>query len=181
LLPFGEGKKFLANSTIGDALLGGWSITGVAQFQSGFPVGVSQNVNGTLFLFGGTLRPNLVDGQPIVADGNVTDRITANPTDNQYFNLAAFQAVTKNQFGNAPRTLPGVLSPFRTSFSMSAAKNVDLPGRAELSLRIELLNPFNIVQWAAPASSAFGNASFGQLREQANNMRSTQFTLRVSY
>jgi len=64
---------------------------------------------------------------------------------------------------------------------MSAAKNVDLPGRAELSLRIELLNPFNIVQWAAPASSAFGNASFGQLREQANNMRSTQFTLRVSY
>ena len=93
-------------------------------------MGVSQNVTGTQFLFGGTLRPNLVDGQPILPDGDVTERIAANPTDNQYFNLAAFQAVPKNRFGNAPRTLPGVLSPFRTSFSMSAAKKVNLPGRA---------------------------------------------------
>ncbi|MGC4081930.1 MAG: hypothetical protein QM736_07435 [Vicinamibacterales bacterium] len=181
LLPFGTGKKWLANSGWGNAVLGGWSVTTVAQFQSGFPVGVSQNVSGTTFLFGGTLRPNLVEGQPILADGDITDRISANPTDNQYFNLAAFQAVALNQFGNAPRTLPGVLSPFRTSFSMSAAKNVDLPGRAALSLRLELLNPLNIVQWAAPASSALGNSSFGQLREQANNMRSVQFTLRLSY
>jgi len=181
LLPFGEGKKFLSNNGLADALLGGWSVTGVAQFQSGFPVGVSQNVNGTLFLMGGTLRPNLVEGQPLLADGDITGRISASPTDNQYFNLSAFQAVARNQFGNAPRTLPGVLSPFRTSFSMSAAKNVNLPGRSSLSVRVELLNPLNIVQWAAPASSAFGNASFGQLREQANNMRSVQFTLRYSY
>jgi hypothetical protein len=64
---------------------------------------------------------------------------------------------------------------------MSAAKQVRLPGRASLSLRVELLNPFNIVQWAAPASSALGNPSFGQIRDQANNMRSVQFTLRLSY
>lgn len=181
LLPFGAGKKWLADSSWGNALLGGWSITTVAQFQSGFPVGVSQNTNGTTFLFGGTLRPNLVDGQALLAAGNITDRISASATDNQFFNLAAFQAVAANQFGNAPRTLPGVLSPFRTSFSLSAAKNVDLPGRAALALRLELLNPLNIVQWAAPASNAFGNASFGQLREQANNMRSVQFTFRLSY
>jgi hypothetical protein len=181
LLPFGEGKRFLRDSSWGNALLGGWSITGVAQFQSGFPVGISQNVNGTPFLFGGALRPNLVADQPILAAGDITDRITANPTDNQFFNLAAFQAVARNQFGNAPRTLPGVLSPFRTSFSMSAAKQVHLAGRTSLSLRLELLNPFNIVQWAAPASSALGNSSFGQIRDQANNMRSVQFTLRVSY
>ena len=181
LLPFGEGKRFLEDSRVGNALLGGWSITAVAQLQSGFPIGVSQNVSGTAFLFGGTLRPNLVDGQKILSDGDITGRISASPTDNQYFNLAAFQAVARNQLGNAPRTLPGVLSPFRTSFSMSAAKRVDLPGRSSLSARVELLNPFNIVQWAAPASSALGNSSFGQLRDQANNMRSVQFTLRLSY
>jgi hypothetical protein len=46
---------------------------------------------------------------------------------------------------------------------------------------MELLNPLNIVQWAALANSALGNSSFGQVRNQANNMRSVQFTARVSF
>lgn len=181
LLPFGEGKRFLSNSRIGNAILGGWSITGVAQFQSGFPMGISQNITGGQFLMGGSVRPNIVDGQEFTAPGDITERIRNSTTDNQYFNLAAFQAVARNRFGNAPRTLPGVLSPFRSSFSMSAAKQVGLPGRANASIRFELLNPFNIVQWAALASSALGNSSFGQVRNQANNMRSVQLTIRVSY
>jgi hypothetical protein len=181
LLPFGEGKPFLSNSALGNALLGGWSITGVLQLQSGFPMGVSQNVTGGQFLFGGAIRPNIVPGQDFLAPGDITERIGANTTDNQYFNLAAFAAVPTNTFGNAPRVLPGVLSPHRTNFSMSAGKKVDLPHGANVDLRLELLNPFNIVQWAAPASVALGNASFGQIRNQANNMRSVQFTLRASY
>ena len=89
--------------------------------------------------------------------------------------------MAKNQFGNAPRVLPGVLSPRRTNFSFSATKAVEIPGKMTVDLRLELLNPLNIVQWASPASTALGNASFGQIRNQANNMRSVQFTVRVSY
>jgi hypothetical protein len=44
-----------------------------------------------------------------------------------------------------------------------------------------VLNVFNQVQWAAPASTAFGNASFAQINNQANNMRMTQITLRVAF
>ena len=50
-----------------------------------------------------------------------------------------------------------------------------------LNARIEVLNMFNIVQWAAPASNAFGNSSFGQITNQANNMRMVQFTLRFQF
>ncbi len=85
MLPFGEGHKFLGDSRIGNALLGGWSITPVATIQSGFPMGVTQLVttsNGLPFLFGGTPRPNLVPGQDILTAGDITDRITAN-TDRQ--------------------------------------------------------------------------------------------------
>jgi hypothetical protein len=181
LLPFGQGRKFLSNGGLAGALLGGWSVTGVYQAQSGFPLGISQNITGSQFLLGGTTRPDLVPGESIVDAADVTARIRTNPADNQYFNVGAFRAVPKNRFGTAPRTIPGVLSPFRNSFSMSAAKQVNLPGRASASVRLELLNPFNIVQWASLASSAFGNASFGQVRTQANNMRSIQFTLRISY
>jgi hypothetical protein len=181
ILPFGSGKRWLSESRAGNAILGGISITAVVQFQSGFPMGISQNVSGTQFLMGGTLRPDVVPGQDFVLDEDVTERIRQNTTNNQYFNLAAFQAVPRNRFGNAPRTLPGVLSPFRNSFSMSVSKQVGLPGRAAASLRLELLNPLNLVQWAALASSALGNSSFGQVRNQANNMRSVQFTARVSF
>ena len=48
-------------------------------------------------------------------------------------------------------------------------------------MRIEVLNVFNQVQWAAPASTALGNSSFGQITNQANNMRMVQFTLRFAF
>jgi hypothetical protein len=44
-----------------------------------------------------------------------------------------------------------------------------------------VLNLFDTVQWAAPVSTAFGNASFGQIRNQANNMRMMQFTFRFLF
>ncbi len=180
-LPFGHGKKFLADSTAGDLLLGGWSITPVITLQSGFPIGVTQNVTTTQFLYGGTLRPNLVPGQDFLTPGDITDRISANVADNLYFNKGAFAASPLNRFGNAPRMLPGVLSPWRNNVDLGVSKQITTGGRTSASIRLEVLNMFNIVQWAAPASSAFGNSSFGQINNQANNMRMVQFTFRFQF
>ena len=182
MLPFGENKKFLANSHLADRLLGGWSITPVITIQSGFPLGVSQNTTtANTFLFGGTLRPNIVPGQDFLVPGDITDRITANPADNLYYNKAAFSAVAANQFGSAPRTLPGVLSPWRNNVDLSVSKRIKTGGETAVSVRVEVLNMFNIVQWASPASSSFGNSSFGQINNQANNMRMVQFTARFQF
>jgi hypothetical protein len=180
LLPFGEGKRWLSNSRMGHLILGGWSVTLAATLQSGFPLGVSQNVNtSNTFLFGGTPRPNLT-GQPILAPGDITSRITANPSDNEYYNPGAFAAAPANQFGNAPRTL-GVYSPWRNNFDLSVGKSIHTTGSTSAMVRLEVLNMFNIVQWAAPASSAFGNSAFGQINTQANNMRMVQFTARFQF
>jgi hypothetical protein len=185
-LPFGTGKRFLSDSRVGRALLGGWSVTPVATFQAGFPLGVSQNITGTAFLYGGTQRPNVVPGQDILTAGDITDRIIATTcatgctTDNLYYNKAAFVNSALNQFGNAPRTL-GVYSPWRNNIDLSVSKNVRTGGGTSASVRLEVLNMFNIVQWAAPASSSFGNSSFGQINTQPNNMRMVQFTLRFQF
>jgi hypothetical protein len=179
-LPFGEGHKYLSTGAWG-AILGGWSITPVATFNSGFPIGVSQNVSGTHTLFGGTQRPNLVPGvDPLVA-GNITDRIKADTSDNLYLNKDAFEASPLNTFGNAPRVLPGVYSPWRNNVDLSVSKNIQATSTISASLRLEVLNLFNLVQWAAPASAAFGNSSFGQIRNQANNMRMVQLTARIQF
>jgi hypothetical protein len=188
MLPFGAGHKFLANSRIGDLLLGGWSVTPVVTIQSGFPIGITQNVTTTnTFLFGGNgvigslPRPNVVPGQDPLAAGDITDRISANPKDNLYLNPAAFAIAPANQFGNAPRMLPGVLSPWRNNLDLSVSKTVNTAGQTAATVRLEVLNLFNIVQWAAPASSAFGNSSFAQITNQANNMRMVQFTFRFAF
>jgi hypothetical protein len=181
MLPLGQGRKFLSTSRLGDALLGGWSVTPVITLQSGFPIGVSQNQTGQSFLFGNGIRPNLVPGQSFLASGDITDRITASTTDNLYLNKGAFSLAPVNTFGNAPRVLPGVMSPWRNNIDLGISKNVRTPGNTSASVRIEVLNMFNIVQWAAMASSQFGNSSFGQITTQANNMRMIQFTARFQF
>jgi len=181
MVPLGKGHKLFADSTLGDLLLGGWSITPVVTLQSGFPIGVTQLVTtGNTFLFGGTPRPNLT-GEPILTGGNITDRITANVADNLYFNRNAFTTSAANTFGNAPRTLPGVYSPWRNNVDLSISKQVPTGGETAATIRLEVLNMFNIVQWAAPASSVFGNSAFGQINNQANNMRMVQLTARFQF
>ncbi|MGH9144823.1 MAG: TonB-dependent receptor domain-containing protein, partial [Vicinamibacterales bacterium] len=183
MLPFGEGHKFLTNSRIGNALLGGWSITPVATLQAGFPIGVSQNQPTQSFLFGNFIRPNIVPGQDFLVAGDITDRITGKTTDNLYLNKAAFSTAPVNTFGNAPRVLPGVYSPWRNNVDLGIGKNVHTGGGTSASVRFEVLNLFNIVQWAGlgTAGSSFGNSAFGQITAQANNMRMVQFTLRFQF
>jgi hypothetical protein len=162
-------------------IAGGWSVTAVVTVQSGFPIGVTQNQTTTPFLFGGTQRPNLVAGQDFLVPGDITDRITSDVNDNQYLNRAAFSSAAANQFGNAPRMLPDVMSPWRNNVDLSLSKQVKTGGRTTASARVEVLNVLDTVQWAAPTSTAFGNAAFGQIRNQANNMRMMQFTFRFAF
>lgn len=179
-LPFGDGRKYLTGG-IGNLLLGGWSVTPVVTFNAGFPIGVSQNAPATTYLMGGTPRPNIVPGQDLLAGGDITERIKENVSDNVYLNKNAFSTSPSDQFGDAPRTLPGVYSPWRNNIDLSVSKQTQTGGSTSLSLRLEVLNLFNIVQWAAPASNAFNNASFAQIRNQANNMRMVQFTVRFQF
>ena len=60
VLPVGAGHAVLT-SGLGNALLGGWSITMASRFQNGFPVSVWQSTNNS-GLLGSTQRPNIVPG-----------------------------------------------------------------------------------------------------------------------
>lgn len=179
-LPFGEGKKYLS-SGIGDLLAGGWSVTTVVTFNSGFPIGVSQLVSSQPYLLGGTPRPNIVPGQDFLVPSDITERIRNNTSDNLYLNKNAFATAPLNEFGNAPRTLPGIYSPWRNNVDLSVMKSVRTGGGTSASVRIEVLNVFNQVHWAAPQSSVLGNSAFGQITNQANNMRMVQFTVRFQF
>jgi hypothetical protein len=180
MLPFGDGKRW-AKSGVAAAILGSWTVTPVVTLQSGFPIGISQNQPTQSFLFGNGLRPTIVPGQDFLVPGDITDRITGSVTDNLYLNKNAFATTPVNRFADTPRILPGVYSPWRNNVDLGIRKNVATGHGTSASINIEVLNMFNIVQWAAMASSQFGNSSFGQINTQANNMRMVQFTARFQF
>jgi hypothetical protein len=178
-LPFGEGERWLT-SGIGSALAGGWTVSFVIQMQSGFPIGVTQNVNNTNLL-GSSQRPNVVPGTDPLVGGSITERLEDNPNDDLYLNQNAFTQAPAGTFGNAPRILEGAYSPWRNSTDMAISRDIRLGGARRATIRIETINLFNNPWYVALQSSAFGNSNFGRVNAQANYSRTYQITARYSF
>jgi trimeric autotransporter adhesin len=178
-LPFGEGQRWLTDG-VGNMIAGGWTVSLVIQLQSGFPIGVSQNTNNTNLLGAGQ-RPNVVPGVEVRVPGSITERLQANPNDNLYLNPAAFTQAPAGTFGDAPRLLEGVYSPWRNSTDMAINKDIGLGGTKRVGLRLEVINLFDNPWYVALASTAHGNANFGRVTAQANYSRTFQVSGRFSF
>jgi hypothetical protein len=176
-VPVGAGRRYLNHEGLFDYLLGGWSLSFVGTIQSGFPLGVTQNNNNT-GLFGANQRPNVKPGVDLLMPGDITDRLKKDITDARFLNLDAFELAPAQTFGNAPRILPGVRGPGRSSLDMALSKDIRTGGRSKLVVRIEVINLTNTPWYAGFASTAFGNAQVGQITTQANYSRLTQITAR---
>ena len=95
-LPFGKGKRFLGNA--GGALdraIGGWNVSGINTFQSGFPLALTSSPNAVSAAFGGgTPRPNYTPGcNQKVAVRYVAAAQTQTPTINSacFFDASGFR------------------------------------------------------------------------------------------
>jgi hypothetical protein len=177
-LPFGEGQRWLTSGA-GNVIAGGWTLSFVIQMQSGFPLGVSQNVNNTNLL-GANQRPNVVSGVDQGVPGSITDRLRENPSDDLYLNAAAFTQAPAGSFGDAPRLID-VYSPWRNSTDMAVNKDFRLGGSVRATLRLEVINLFDNPWFAALSSTAFGNQNFGRVSAQANYSRTMQLTGRLTF
>ena len=145
-------------------------------------IGVSQSNNNTNLL-GSNQRPNLVSGQDPMVGGSITGRLEDDPSDNLYLNPAAFSEALTGTFGNAPRILPGVYSPTRSSTDMRIRRDIRMGGARRLSLDLEVINLFDNPWYAALASVAYSPTSgtFGRVTAQANYSRTMQLTARFSF
>ena len=163
-LPVGHGKKLLpqANRLV-DATLGGWSLTGIATFQNGFPFSVQANDKfGLLSAY--NQRANIV-GNP---HGGFTKSI------NQWFNTAAFSQPLAGQFGNGGRNIlrePGI-----NNWDIGALKNISLYERLNFQFRVESFNTFNHTQYGVDptsASAAAGGPGTGAVDRNVNDQPGT--------
>jgi hypothetical protein len=178
-LPFGEGKKW-ATGKVADAIVGGWTLSAVASFESGFPTPTrySAGVSDAHFgLFGSQwLRPNVVGGDPNTS-GDMYDRVgSATP----WADREGYEQPPRGQFGNMERTDTRLRSPFRKNLDFVANKAFRTGGSTRAEVRLELLNLTNTPKFR-DYNTFLDNATFGQITRQSGFSRITQVSLRFSF
>ena len=58
-LPFGRGRQFLNRGGVVNEVLGGWTVTGIQNYQSGDPLYIESGLSGGGYLFNGDVRGNV--------------------------------------------------------------------------------------------------------------------------
>ena len=172
-LPFGRGKKYLNKGGPADWFLGGWQLSAIGSYQSGFPVVIVQNNNNS-GLFGSFQRPNIVAGQDPKTSGSTEDRL------NNWFNVKAWTEAAPYTFGNAPRTDTRVRTPFKKNWDIAFQKNQRLTERFTLQLRAEVINAFNDANFLGPATR-FGRSDFGTITQVGGFPRLLQAMARLQF
>ncbi len=149
-LPFGPGKHWLADvHGFAGILLAGWSLNGIASYNTGFPFTPQLSFNPSNN--GNTTNPVRPSLNPSFS-GQI---ITGNP--NQFFNPTAFIVPPNGTYGNIGRdsfTGPGL-----TTLDVSLMKTTRLSERLSLQLRGEAFNIVNHANFNTPNLVVFSSAT----------------------
>ena len=166
-LPVGTGKKFDSHMNRAvDAAIGGWQVSGISTFKSGFPLSISAN-NFSSSLYGGNQHANVV-GDP----NNIAHRGI-----HQWFNTAAFQQAAPYTFGDAPRYFSNLRAPGYDNWDLGIQKWFTISEEFRLQFRGEMFNAFNHANLYAP-NTTVGAGSYGTITA-ANPPRDVQLALKL--
>ena len=146
-----------------------WNITGIATFQSGFPVAVFTNAfNDLQYSFPDAFYENPghaeLTGQPLQINHNPRASLASGgPGD--WVNPAAFGIPTTGTIGNANRN--PFYGPGLNFWDMALEKSIRFTESKYLQLRLETFDTFNHANFAPPNSTAgsdiVGSPNFGQI------------------
>ncbi|MBV9268875.1 MAG: TonB-dependent receptor [Acidobacteriaceae bacterium] len=147
-LPVGKGKPFLNKGGFTNAIVGGWSVSGIQTYHSGQPESFCC-ATGIPFFDGG-IRFDLVPGQSIWSQQYLSGHY--NPATDPIFNAKAFidpnapariAAGGAYQLGDMSRTIGTIRSFFYTSEDFNILKRTQITERSDILLQVSLLDAFN--------------------------------------
>jgi len=145
--PYGRDNQ---SSDMTTALLGGWTLSGIFQARTGFPITILDGAGSSLQSPRGSERPNCIgDGTP------------ANQTLEHWLDITAYQRAARGTFGNC-----GVgteRAPGYRNIDMTLAKRFAVGGPRFAEFRIEAFNLTNKPNFRAPARDINSPNTFGQI------------------
>jgi hypothetical protein len=177
-LPFGKGRPWLNNGGWLDKVLGGWTLSCVGTFQTGFPIAIKQTDNS--FSQGGLQRPIRVLGVNPITSGATEDRLAVDPNGNAYINKDAYVLAPAYTFGNLARNVADIRTPSQKNLNASLAKTTNITEGVKLTLRLEANNATNTPVFGAP-NSTLSDTTFGTITSQAGFSRQLQWMARVHW
>ena len=137
-LPIGRGRKVLAQSgRIIDAVLGGWTVSGISKYQTGAPSSVTFLVPGGYIGWQGG-RADLVPGMDIYA-GQQHSHDVINGV--QWFNTTAFAPPPPWHYGNSERNK--LYGPGLWNWDIGIRKSFSVQEASHFQFRVDFLNAFN--------------------------------------
>jgi hypothetical protein len=170
-LPFGKGRRHLSNAPrLVDGIAGGWSVSGQATFQTGYPLWLSSSGNSGVF--SAVLRPNN-NGHSAALSGDVESRLY------RFFDTSVFSVPDPFTFGNTGRALPDVRGPGRRNYNLALSKSFPITERFKAMLRGEAYNLTNTPYFAFPGSK-LGSNDFGII-SSSTGARQIQLSVKVQW
>ncbi len=181
-LPFGKGRKWGSDwGGVAEAVLGGWSLSGTYQYQTGFPYTWNTNVYYDPARNPLDLKSNIGETTACGIAG-----LDCPGWDTSGFYIPGGTGATdpRIQLGNNvryfPSTLPGVRTHDLHLLDLGLYKTFSLPRDLDLQIRVEAINALNYtVLWNANLDPR--NANFGLTNQDRNNPRDIQLGARLSF
>jgi hypothetical protein len=166
-MPFGKGMHWLNQGGVVDQILGGWVLSGIAVLhQSGSPLSVGYS--------GDTANVGISSVRADrIADGKLSD-----PTEQKWFDTAAFVAPKSGTFGNAGTGI--LFGPSSWYYDAAIYKNFPIREGMKVQFRTEMFNAFNHPNLANPATTLNG-FNFGKITTKSLTPRVIQFALRFEF
>jgi hypothetical protein len=152
-------------------ILGGWQLSGLANWQSGFPFSVASGVDNSRSGIGSDRADYLGTSATLPSDRALQSVL------NQYFNVAAFAPNALGTFGSSGRNILRGLSSFNVD--MSAQKYFSITERYRLQFRGEFFNAANTPTFGLPGAS-LPSPSVGKILS-ASDPRILQFAIKVLF
>lgn len=208
VLPFGHAQRHLNHGPLSE-VAGGWSVSGIHQYQSGRPIHIEYDAFGASNPYfaagdGFSFRPNIVPGQPLKnpqykrSCSGVLQATAGRQPCQFYINPAAFAIPAPGQFGNAPNLISALRMPAFLQEDLSVSKRTQIYENLDLQFQANFFNAFNrtifssggnaqtfIINAAPPDLSSTSlqnsNTVFGIMTGQQNSPRIIQFGMKLEF
>ncbi|QNI37684.1 TonB-dependent receptor [Edaphobacter albus] len=155
-LPFGRGKKFLSGGKFTNALVGGWKVSAIQRYQSGFPLPIK--TSNSLPIFNRVMRPNVVPGV------DRSTHLSANeyfPGSSRIINPNAFTQPDQYSFGNAKPTYSDIRAFPIYNEDLAFMKDTHITERVTWTIGANFFNAFNRHRFTS-FNTTWSDAAFGQ-------------------
>jgi hypothetical protein len=177
-LPFFKDKS----SLVGKAL-GGWTISGVSQFQTGTPFTIATGDDFAGVGPGSGSQIWVVNGDPVLGDGD--KKFASNNGDPNFWfavkNADGSSIFVRPAAGtfNTQRVRNSIYGPGFQNHNLGLLKDFQIKERHTIQFRAEAFNWFNHPNWNGPDTNPT-SATFGKITNKSSE-RNLQFALRYSF